>query len=227
MTVLYITNEGSQVPLRYSLRTICKNLDHKKVYVSGYLPDYVQGVTHVPGEDLTGLASVNVQTKLLEGLKAKGVGNDVLMMWDDVYLMQPYTEFRARYRGTLRDRVASLQKRPVDDQFRRSMDATLRCLEAMGVEEPLDFGAHHPVLFNKRKAIKTVEMSLDRDVPVCVTTLYQYMHGTEVIKGVQAKGNVWTGSIRTPVYSSSAHVEKSYGFREFMQLNFPRGKYEK
>jgi hypothetical protein len=47
-TVLYITNKGSEIPLRYSLRTLY-NIEHHNVVVSGYLPSYVQNVKHVPG----------------------------------------------------------------------------------------------------------------------------------------------------------------------------------
>lgn len=225
-TILYITNKGSEIPLRYSLRTL-HNIEHHNVVVSGYLPSYVQNVKHVPGEDDTALRDINIQRKLLAGLKCRSTKNEVVLMCDDIYLMAPYKDKRARYRGLLRDRVNGVKGRPRNDQFRRTMEVTLDCLEAMGIPEPLDFGCHHPVFMDRKKAIETVEFSLSRELPVCVTTLYQYMHGTEVVQGPQAKGLTWNGKPRTPVYSSSEHIEKNYGFNEFFVTKMPVGKYEK
>ena len=225
-TILYITNKGSEIPLRYSLRTI-HNIEHHNVVVSGYLPSYVQNVKHVPGEDDTALRDINVQRKILAGLKCRSTKNEVVLMWDDVYLMAPYKDKRARYKGLLSDRMNGIKGRPRNDQFRRTMEVTLDCLEAMGIPESLDFGCHHPVFMDRKKAIETVEFSLSRELPVCITTLYQYMHGTEVVKGFQAKGLNWNGSIKGGVYSSSEHIEKNYGFREFFVTQMPVGKYEK
>ena len=225
-TVLYITNKGSEIPLRYSLRTL-HNIEHHNVVVSGYLPSYVQNVKHVPGEDDTALRDINIQRKILAGLKCRSTKNEVVLMCDDIYLLAPYTDPRTRYKGLLKDRIAAIQKRPETDEFRRTMEATLRCLDAMGVVDALDFGCHHPVYMDRKKAIETVEFSLSRELPVCITTLYQYMHGTEVVKGFQAKGLNWNGSIKGSVYSSSEHIEKNYGFKEYMTMNLPVGKYEK
>lgn len=225
-TAIYITNKGSEIPLRYSLRTL-HNIEHHNVVVSGYLPSYVQNVKHVQGEDDTPLRDVNIQRKLLAGLKCRSTKNEVVLMCDDIYLLAPYKDKRARYKGLLRDRVNGVKGRPRNDQFRRTMEVTLDCLEAMGIQEPLDFGCHHPVYMDREKAIETVEFSLSRELPVCITTLYQYMHGTEVVKGFQAKGLNWNGSIKGSIYSSSEHIEKNYGFKEYMTMNLPVGKYEK
>ena len=225
-TAIYITNKGSEVPLRYSLRTL-HNIEHSNVVISGHLPAYVQNVKHVPGEDDTALRDINIQRKILAGLKCRSTKSQVVMMCDDIYLLAPYTDPRTRYKGLLKDRIAAIQKRPETDEFRRTMEATLRCLDAMGVVDALDFGCHHPVYMDRKKAIETVEFSLSRELPVCITTLYQYMHGTEVVKGFQAKGLNWNGSIKGSVYSSSEHIEKNYGFKEYMTMNLPVGKYEK
>ena len=226
-TALYITNEGAATPLRYSLRSVAEFLPHDNVVISGFMPDYVKGVHHVPGKDETGLRDINIQRKFLAGLKSEHTHDEVVLMCDDVYLMQPFTEKRTRYKGLLKDRIASLETRPENDQFRLLMEATLRCCEAMGIDEPLDFGCHHPIFMDREKAIEVVEFSLGREVPICVTTLYQYMNATQVIKGQQAKGEVWRGSAKGPVYSTSAHIEKNYGFKEYMHLNLTDTSYEK
>lgn len=227
-TILYITNKGSEIPLRYSLRTL-HNIEHHNVVVSGYLPSYAQNVKHVPGEDDTALRDINIQRKLLAGLKCPSTKPEVVLMCDDIYLLAPYTDPRTRYKGLLKDRIAAIQKRPETDEFRRTMEATLRCLDAMGVVDALDFGCHHPVYMDRKKAIETVEFSLSREVPVCITTLYHYMHGSEVAKGPQAKALTWTNGLRGwgGVYSSSDHIEGNYGFKEYMHLNFSASRYEK
>ena len=225
-TILYITNKGSETPLRYSLRTL-HNIEHDNVVISGYLPSYVQIVKQVPGDDDTALRDINIHRKLLAGLKCRSTKDEVVLMCDDIYLLAPYKDKRTRYKGLLRDRVNGIKGRPRNDQFRRTMEVTLDCLEAMGIPDPLDFGCHHPVFMDRKKAIETVEFSLSRELPVCITTLYQYMHSTEVVKGFQAKGLNWSGSIKGSVYSSSEHIEKNYGFREFFVTKMPVGKYEK
>lgn len=226
-TALYITNEGAATPLRYSLRSVAEFLPHDNVVISGFMPDYVKGVVHVPGEDETALRDINIQRKFLAGLKSPHTHEEVILMCDDVYMMEPYTDKRTRYKGLLADRVESLKKRPENDQFRLLMEATLRCLTAMGIDEPYDFGCHHPIYMDRDRAIEVVEFSLGREVPICVTTLYQYIYGTDVVKGKQAKGELWRGAVKDPVYSTSAHIEKNYGYKEYMHLNLTNVRYEK
>jgi hypothetical protein len=106
MDILYILANRSATnyrELRYSLRSVCQNMDHGKVIIVGGLPAWCQGVEHVDGRDDHGNRAINIQRKTLAALKSGKVGETFAMFCDDIYLVEPWTCNAIRYLGPMLD----------------------------------------------------------------------------------------------------------------------------
>lgn len=224
MDLLYVVGDHSaweHNELRYSMRSVCANMPHDRVIVSGHKPTWLQGVEHVPGKDDKGSAARNAQTKALAALKSGLVGDRFKLMSDDLFILQPWVDDRIRASGKFSDRILRIRRtHGIYDPWRLSMNATLKACRELGVD-PVDCEMHHPVPMERDKAIATLQRSLSRTVQVGIGTLYVAMHGAETVPAKNAKSMKWKGAPTSAVFSSSPHVERHLDFREWIHGLFP------
>lgn len=225
MNVLYVVGKGSpwdHNEFRYSLRSVARNFPHDKVIVSGHCPSWVKDVTVIPGTDKPNDRVKNVQRKLLKALESGEVGERFALFNDDFYILQPWTSNAIRYVGQLLNRVHRARNtRPPNESWRRALEATFKLCQDFGLEDPLDFGAHHPCCMERDKAIEVVRYSLSLPVAVDVNTLYCLFHGAEVERTINAKSYKWKGPPTGPVFSTCPDVERLPVFRKWIDGVFP------
>jgi hypothetical protein len=231
MDLLYVVATSSawnHNELRYSLRSVCENMPHDRVVITGYKPPWVKGVSHVPGNDTHQLRQVNIQSKLLRALKSGKVGPLFCLMCDDLYILQPWTCNAIRYCGKLRSRVERIKRlRSKGDQWRRDLENTVALLSDMGLSDPLDFGTHHPVVLDRDKFIEALELCARMPSPVDSVAVYVAMHGAEVVASRNSKVMKWKAPPISAVLSTSPDAEKSIGFQRWIASRFPtRCRYE-
>jgi hypothetical protein len=215
--------------LRYSLRSVARNMPHDRVIISGHLPKWCRGVEHVHGLDRSTDRVKNAQTKLLAALESGKVGDRFALMNDDFYILQPWSCDAIRYVGSLAGRHRNLlAERKPGDPYLRAIGATLQACRDMGWSNPLNCSTHHPVIMQRDKAIETVRFSLSLPVHLELGSIYVAMHGADVIKSPNSKLQKWKGIPTSPVFSSSPSVEQNAKFRKWIASEFPeRCPYEK
>ena len=223
--ILYIVGEHSEwrhQELRYSLRSL-KNMEHASVTISGTMPSWVKDVAHVQGNDTSSNRAENVQRKILAALDQ--VGDKVIVMWDDIYIMEPWNPVGITYLGPLANRITNCGKRI--DQWSKSVRATMDLCKSIGFHEPLDCGTHHPHLYDRDELREVVELSL-RNGAVDFTTLYGAICSPMMTKGHNAKVKKWEGSFDKAILSSSPRIEKNTNFRAWINARFPeKSPYER
>jgi hypothetical protein len=232
MDLLYVVASASawnHNELRYSLRSACENMPHDRVVITGHKPAWIKGVSHVPGLDPHKDRQRNIQGKLLAALKSGKVGETFTLMCDDLYILQPWTRNEIRYCGKLKPRVERIKRqRSKGDQWRRDMENTVAILADFGLNDPLDFGTHQPVVLERDKFIEALEICADLPSPVDSVAVYVAMHGAQLIAGKNSKVMKWKGPPSTPVFSTSPDAEKNPGFQKWIARRFPkRSRYER
>lgn len=137
--------------LRYSLRTVEKNLPHRNVYVYtpkdiGWFSDkvHVEIVEELPGPN----ASVN--NKLLRACSNPKISDPFIFMNDDFFIMKKMEKLPMYFLGTLDEQIASRAK---TDLFRKCLveERDYVLLDYMFISHVWDFEAHAPILFHKQE----------------------------------------------------------------------------
>ena len=225
MDVLYVVGTVSicrHNELRYSLRSVARNFPHDRVIVAGHCPSWLQGTSCVPGKDTPRNRHKGIQGKILKALESGKVGERFALFCDDFYILQPWTSDDMRYVGKLKERVRKAKStRSPNDPWRKAIEATLAVCADMGLDDPLDFGSHHPFVMERDKAIKALRFSLDLPVQVDINTLYCAMFGGDVEFVANAKGRRWKSPPSRAVYSSGPEVERCKHFWAWLEAEFP------
>lgn len=138
--VLYrVRNGRKNEELRYSLRSLV-NVEHEQVYIVGNVPEWVQGVEHIPrGEYVTKWEAL--VGELLRACVALR-GRQFLLMDDDFYVMAPQ-KVPIYHVGPLLEHAANTV-----GAYSRSLRATADYLLQRGVKEPLSYELHVPMLID-------------------------------------------------------------------------------
>src|SRR4051812_33004749 len=93
-SVVYV-NKVDEVneELRYSLRSIAKNLPHAEVWVTGYPPPWVRNVRSIDVERPKGWTKYTSSTdNLRAAVEHPELPDDCLLMNDDFFVLRPVTE---------------------------------------------------------------------------------------------------------------------------------------
>jgi hypothetical protein len=105
MDVLILNrDEGWQETIRFCIRSIEQYYSYDKLWVVGYLPDYLQ-CNHIQVEDNHDIPQVNVCQKIDKALDC--VSNDFVLFHDDMYLLEEYKPVQY-YHGMLSHKYDSL-----------------------------------------------------------------------------------------------------------------------
>lgn len=137
--------------LFFSLKSF-KNVRHRDIYLVGDIPSWYRG-KHIQVSEYKWFNSYSVhnqENKIRAACLHNGVSADFILSNDDFFIMQPI-ELKQFNRGLLSDHIASRGKR---DQYQKSLNQTLEILRTLGVDNPLSFELHVPMLFNKAKRLQ-------------------------------------------------------------------------
>lgn len=125
--------------LRYSLRSLANLHDDAEVWVVGHKPSWLTGVHHIPGNKCGRARRANSTHNLLKALDS--VPENVLLMDDDNFIMQPGYRPRVQAWGTVAERVAPW---PLSNAYAQQCRETLTLLQRMGVQEARWYDLHTP-----------------------------------------------------------------------------------
>lgn len=161
MDVLYpVKKHENNDELRYSLRSL-KNLPHDKVFFAGFKPSWVNDkVLHIP-VDQGSLENKYVKSigNLIAALEDERLSDDFILMNDDFFILQPINYMPTLHRGYLIDMANDYYKKHSASPYTQGLLATLKRLQHIGIENPLSYELHVPMVFNKAKLRETLEIS--------------------------------------------------------------------
>lgn len=149
--ILYAVRHGEvNTALRLSLRSL-GNLPHRRVFIAGFCPEWVQGVTVIETPRRANKFD-SIEENVRRGLRHPEMGDEVVYMNDDFYITSPIDEVPVTHGGPI-DQYGGQQ------ELRTRMRQTLRLLRSNcpGDCEDIEWltydGVHMPLPLVKAHAL--------------------------------------------------------------------------
>lgn len=143
--ILYAVRHGDvNTALRYSLRSLA-NLPHRRVFIAGFCPDWVQGVTVVETPRRANKFD-SIEENVRCGLRHPDMGDDVVYMNDDFYITAPIDEVPITHGGPIDQYGGQQELRIRMRQTKRMLSVELPYAELLtydGVHMPLPLVTDH------------------------------------------------------------------------------------
>lgn len=153
MDIVYLFKqdlENDSEELRYSLRSL-KNLPHDKVFIVGEKPSWVKNVEFIEVSQ-TGTKYQNVMLNLLATVKNEQVSNDFTVMNDDFFIAKALPELPNLNFGEMQQVIAwYVERYPEGSGYIERMKMLYDALRERGIETPMSYELHVPMVFNKNK----------------------------------------------------------------------------
>lgn len=153
MDYVYICRAGSNEELRYSIRSLVKNLPDVNVWVVGYKPDWYSG-NFMPVEDI-GKKFDNIYNALITLCGNEDISNEFILMNDDFFITDSIDSIPVMHGGLLKDKIKEYNQVVRNSLYVRILRATYDRLVALGVKDPIDYDIHVPMQMN-RETLKEV-----------------------------------------------------------------------
>lgn len=163
--LVWISTPGENEELRYSMRSLTANLPHGKVWlVTAKAPSWHTGGIVDPG-DLTDSPFLNCQNAYRVACADLRISDPFILADDDEYLLHPIPELRPTHRGLLAD----VHSEPPYDT--RAYD-TASILEDLGIDRPLSYDKHMPILVHKATMIEALQIAETQPPDIWIESLY-------------------------------------------------------
>lgn len=230
MDFVYICKDGTNEELRYSIRSIVESFPDSNIWVVGGKPDwYIGNYIRV---NQTQTKYKNAAENLKKICSSKEISESFVLMNDDFYIIKKIDNIETFHGGYLLNKINLYQKINGNSNYTRKLAATYKKIIGLGIEDPLDYELHVPMIMEKEK-LKEVLKYEDQ-------FLWRSMYGnTFNIKGkemqdvkVYTKGPLvfksYNLNIDSHTYLSSADSSFDIIYNKILKVNFKqKTKFEK
>lgn len=191
--IVYILGSGSKWDdneLRYSLRSVEKYFPHRKVFIVGERPDWLQNIIHLKVPD--GFANVNggkfknVIRKTIAACVHEDVSDNFVLMNDDFFFLDYCNEIKMYSMGTLQQQIEKYGPNE-RNQYRNALIRTMRFLAKKGIENPLSYAVHYPISYNKSGFLAMMTNIDWLEASYSWRSIYGNLFNTEVIERADTK----------------------------------------
>lgn len=148
MDYVYICRKGDNEELRYSLRSIEKNMPPGNVWVFGYRPDWYIG-NLVQVEDI-GDKFENIRNCISMISDNTNISENFVLMNDDFFVLKKINTINNYHGGFLDNKIKKYKNLLRSPKYIKLLELTLKQLKNNGIENPLDYDIHVPITMNKK-----------------------------------------------------------------------------
>jgi hypothetical protein len=136
--------------LRFSLRSVDKNLKHDGVILSGFPPEWTQNTARlsVPAKGAA-RKFLNAARNMLAICQWEDTSQEFILMNDDFFVIEPVDEVQTHHRGYLERAIEIQFKKWGNSPYYKGMVATLEYLRGIGIDNPLAYHLHVPMVVDK------------------------------------------------------------------------------
>lgn len=152
--VYLVKNTKYNGELRYSLRSVCKNFPHRKIWFVGGLPEGIKPDYYIPVDqtDKTGPNDKydNVNKLINAIMENKAISNNFVLFHDDFFVLKPVKKLPLYANGTLQDTInfVEIAGRTPNSKYINILKKEIELLSEAGL--PCNsFAVHVPILINK------------------------------------------------------------------------------
>lgn len=165
LDIVYFIKDGLvNEEFRYSLRSVCKNMPHGRIWVFGGCPRSIVPDIRVRVAQEGKTKWDRVHAMLQMACENKELSDDFILFNDDFFVMQPTDKIEVIHRGLMRDHTKVLGKGPYATMLNGIADE----LERRGLGT-YSYELHTPFVFNKKKLLKLLNDNPDLR---CTRTMY-------------------------------------------------------
>ncbi|MCG7607110.1 hypothetical protein [Mycobacterium sp. CnD-18-1] len=204
-TYLCPIRPGDQNPeLQFALRSWEANLPEGDVWTVGYKPKWLKNVTHIEG-NLWGSSAANVYNNILAACCHKKIPDEVIVMNDDFFVIEPIMAIPTLYRSTLQEHLSLPRvQRAAGQWWARSLRTTRLALQAHGIAEPLSYELHVPFPINTKKMAETLTLmgAVSPSNPPQWRSLYGNLHNIGGERAPKDSKCYSPGELRRPWHST-------------------------
>lgn len=145
--------------LRYSLRSIEKNMTHGKVWFYCGKPDGIDPDVYVPQIQTGSTKWARARSSLIEICKNEKVSKKFWLFNDDFYVVAPMDSTTPLHRGLIMDHVLDIEERynSKPTSYSRELRKCEDQLRQAGLTT-LDYALHVPMLVDREQMLETLEM---------------------------------------------------------------------
>lgn len=177
--------------LRYVLRSL-KNIPHGKVFIIGDKPDFVDNVIYIPFKQTIDIAS-NTLNILNLAVDNADISGSFYWIPDDVFIMNLIDHLGVFHRGTYDRVIGRYTSRGKLNYYIKRMIDTRDKLISLGVDNPLCYELHIPLLIDKSKWIKIREHITPNLNKISMYSNLNNLGGS-MMKDVKVRTNDWIPS---------------------------------
>ena len=173
--VYFVKDTPHNEEFRYSLRSVDKNIPHKRVWVFGGCPLNIVPDVRVKVAQTGRTKWDRVRNMYHMVCENKEITDDFIMFHDDFFVMQPTSHIIPLHRCTLDGHIEILEPRKPTEYSR----LLRKCRATLGGDNLLSYELHTPFIFNKQKLLDILERYPDLH---CNRTIYGNLYYSEVSK---------------------------------------------
>jgi hypothetical protein len=169
--VVYVYKQsGNGDELKHSLRSLRNLTDFNgKVFVVGDSHKWFSDeIIHIPCPSKTRNFYLDAEEKWLKALSDERISDNFIAMNDDMYITES-TSLPVMHQGYIKDNLSRISTHT------KALMHTGEYLKSKGIDEPLSYAGHVPMLMNKAKRLEVssiVKPTLNTEKPLLARTVY-------------------------------------------------------
>lgn len=156
LDIVYFVKESvSNEELRYSLRSVEKNLPHRKVWIYGGCPKGIKPDFYVHIKQVGNLKYDRVQNMFREVCLNDKISKNFILMNDDFFIMQKTEQIEPAYRCTLKEHADIIRGKFGANAYSFNLLKAMEALEKYGFSQ-LSYELHTPMIINRCKMLEVL-----------------------------------------------------------------------
>jgi hypothetical protein len=155
MDFVYICKDGSNEELRYSIRSVVESFPDSKIWVVGGKPNWYTGNYIEVSQNLSKYRNAIENLKAL--CNSEEISDKFVLMNDDFYIVKNIDSIKDYHGGPLLEKINLYQKLNSNSNYTRKLAATYKKIKSLGIENPLDYELHVPMVMEKEKLKQTLQ----------------------------------------------------------------------
>jgi len=155
MDFVYICKDGDNEELRYSIRSVDASFPDSNIWVVGGRPNWYTGNYIEVKQNLTKYR--NAIQNLNTICSSNKISNTFILMNDDFYIVKNINTINTYHGGYLLDKINLYQKINSNSNYTRKLAATYKKIKSLGIENPIDYELHVPMIMEKQKLKETLK----------------------------------------------------------------------
>ena len=155
--VYFVKESPTNEELRFSLRSVDKNMPHKRVWIFGGCPRGIAPDIRVKVKQNGKTKWDRVRNMFQVACENKELTDDFILFNDDFFIMKPTDHIDTLYRESLAKHIQILEtgynNKP--SEYSRLLRRSMAQLDELGCPT-LSYELHTPFIFNKKKMLKLI-----------------------------------------------------------------------